>query len=179
MTTTAVNISDEKILELLTQQQASSMERGMRMMMDKYQSRLFSTIYKIVGNTEDAADVLQNSFIKAYRAIGRFEKKAQLYTWLYRIATNESLTFLRKKKKSKTLGLEEMPGVANQITSSNTIESEKIESLLQDAIDSLPEKQQVVFMMRYYDEMPYDEMAEKLGTSTGSLKHRFTMLSKR
>ncbi len=173
MTTTAANIPDEKILELLKQQQASGMERGMRMMMDKYQSRLFSTIYKIVGNTEDAADVLQNCFIKAYRAIGKFEQKAQLYTWLYRIATNESLTFLRKKKKNNTLGLDEIPAIANQITGSSTIESDKIERLLQEAIDSLPEKQQMVFIMRYYDEMPYDDMAEKLGTSKGALKASF------
>lgn len=170
MTNTKSEMSDEKILELLTKKQPRNIEAGMRLMMDKYQDRLFSTILKIVGNTDDAADVLQNCFIKAYRAIDKFEKKAQLYTWLYRIATNESFTFLRKKKKNNTIGLEEMPGVTSQMTSDKNVESDKIEHLLQKAIDSLPQKQKMVFMMRYYDELPYEEMAKKLETSKGSLK---------
>ena len=142
-------------------------------MMDKYQDRLFSTILRIVGNTDDAADVLQNCFIKAYRALDRFEKKSQLYTWLYRIATNESFTFLRKKKRIYTASLEDLSGVANQIASSKTLDSDKIEALLKEAIDALPEKQQIVFIMRYYDEIPYDKMAIELGTSKGSLKASF------
>jgi len=167
----SANIADEKILELLQQQgQPSDMERGMRMMMDKYQERLFATIFKLVGNAEDAADVLQNCFIKAYRAIGSFERKAKLYTWLYRIATNESFTFLRKKKKTKAIGLEEVPAIAAQMSSNESIEEEKIQSLLQKAIDTLPEKQQMVFMLRYYDEMPYEQMAKQLDSSVGGLK---------
>ena len=146
------------------------MERGMRMMMDKYQERLFATIFKLVGNTEDAADVLQNCFIKAYRAIGSFERKAKLYTWLYRIATNESFTFLRKKKNNRSIGLEEVPSIAAQMSSNESLKEEKIQSLLQKAIDSLPEKQQMVFMLRYYDEMPYEQMAKQLDSSVGGLK---------
>ncbi len=167
----STNIADDKILDLLQQQgQPSDMERGMRMMMDKYQQRLFATIFKLVGNTEDAADVLQNCFIKAYRAIDSFERKAKLYTWLYRIATNESFTFLRKKKKNRAIGLEEVPGIAAQMSSSESIEQEKIETFLQKAIESLPEKQKMVFMLRYYDEMPYEQMAKQLDTSIGGLK---------
>lgn len=171
MPATSTDITDDKILDLLQQQsQPSDMERGMRMMMDKYQQRLFATIFKLVGNTEDAADVLQNCFIKAYRAIGSFERKSKLYTWLYRIATNESFTFLRKKKKTRAIGLEDVPSVAAQLTSDQSIQEEKIETFLQKAIELLPEKQRIVFMLRYYDEMPYEQMAKQLDTSIGGLK---------
>lgn len=150
---------------------AADAERGMRLLMGKYQERLYWTIYKLVGTHEDANDVLQNCFIKAYRGIGRFEEKSKLFTWLYRIATNESFTFLQKRKKHNSLPVDdENLGIATSLKAERAPDSNQIQILLQEAIKLLPEKQQLVFTMRYFDEMPYDKISENLGTSVGALK---------
>jgi len=146
-------------------------ERGMRLLMEKYQERLYWTIHKLVGTHEDTNDVLQNCFIKAYRGIGRFEEKSKLYTWLYRIATNESFTFLKKRKKHQSLAVDDEDlGIAKSLKAERAPDSRQIENYLQEAINLLPEKQKLVFSMRYFDEMSYDEISENLGTSVGGLK---------
>lgn len=180
MPSTNQHISDETILALLKERPAGGAEKGMRLLMDKYQERLFWVVFKLTNSREDAADVLQNTFVKAFRAIGRFEKKSQLYTWLYRIATNESFTFLKKRKRNQTVGFDnEESGIVNQLTAPTFHESEKIEALLAAAIETLPEKQQMVFMMRYYDEMPYEKISEALGTSQGALKASYHHAAKK
>lgn len=180
MPTTNQDIADEKILALLKEGVASSAERGMRLLMDKYQEQLFWVIFKLTNSREDAADVLQNTFVKAFRAISRFEEKSKLYTWLYRIATNESFTFLQKRKRNRTVDIDsEESGVTNRLVASSFHESEKIERLLAKAIQTLPEKQQMVFMMRYYDEMPYEKISDALGTSQGALKASYHHAAKK
>lgn len=159
---------------------SAAAEKGMRLLMEKYQERLYWTIRKLVGTHEDASDVLQNCFIKAFRYIGRFEEKSKLFTWLYRIATNESFTFLQKRKKQTSVGVDdENLGIANTLKAEQSLDPTQINTLLQEAINTLPEKQQIVFSMRYFDEMPYGEISENLGTSIGGLKASYHHAAKK
>ncbi len=158
---------DDEILELIAD--PSDQERGFKLMMVKYQKPLYWHIRRMVKEHEDANDVLQNTFIKVYKNIERFESKSKLYTWLYKIATNESITFLNKKKRIKTESLE----TAELVKESKAVDSQDgdlIIKKLNSAIDKLPEKQRMVFSMRYFDEMTYNQISEMLGTSVGGLK---------
>ncbi|HHS95062.1 MAG TPA: sigma-70 family RNA polymerase sigma factor, partial [Phaeodactylibacter sp.] len=121
----------------------------------------------------DANDVIQNTFIKVYRNISRFEEKSQLYTWLYRIATNEAITFLKKKKRKSTIALDEEPNRINMLKADAFFDGDRAVLLLKEALERLPEKQRIVFNLRYYDEMAYKDMEEVLGTSVGALKASF------
>jgi RNA polymerase sigma-70 factor (ECF subfamily) len=137
----------------------------------KYQEKLYWHIRRMVIEHEDANDVLQNMFVKVWRSLDNFREDSQLYTWLYRIATNESLTFLEKQKKHSSLSLSDYDGyLSNKITADQHFDSNKLEWKLQLAIQKLPEKQRVVFSLRYYEEMPYEEMSRVLETSEGALK---------
>ena len=152
----------------------TDIERGLRLMMDTYQEKLYWSIRKMVFNHDDANDVLQNCFIKAYRNIKGFEGKSKLYTWLYRISMNESITFLNKKKRQATSSLdEEESAVAASLKSDEYFDGNKAQQKLMQAIEALPEKQMMVFKLRYYEEMPYEEMSELLDTSVGALKASF------
>ena len=137
----------------------------------KYQERLYWHIRKIVIEHDDADDVLQNTMIKIWRSLATFRSESGLFTWLYRIATNEALSFLKQKKK-KTLA----PWVDVDQQMSESLEADpwfngdEIQLKLQQAILKLPEKQRIVFNMRYFDEVKYEEMSEILGTSVGALK---------
>ena len=137
----------------------------------KYQERLYWHIRRMVVVHEDADDVLQNVFIKVWKNLDGFREDSQLYTWLYRIATNETYTFLesRKKRMSTSLDNEEID-LVNRIKADEMFDGNKIEWKLELAIQTLPKKQKTVFLLRYYDEMPYEEMSKTLGTSEGALK---------
>jgi len=120
---------------------------------------------------EDTNDVLQNVFIRVWNGLDNFREDAQLYTWLYRIATNESLTFIEQQKKKASVPLDDVEGsISNKIKADKYFDPNKLEWKLQVAIQQLPEKQRVVFNLRYYDEMPYEEMSKVLETSEGALK---------
>ena len=120
---------------------------------------------------EDANDVLQNMFIKVWNGLENFREDAQLYTWLYRIATNESLTFLEQRKKRSAISMDQVEtGLSNSIKADKHFDANRLEWKLQLAIQQLPEKQRAVFNLRYYDEMPYQEMSRVLETSEGALK---------
>jgi len=132
---------------------------------------LYWHIRRLVIDHEDANDVLQNVFIKVWKNLEGFREDAQLYTWLYKIATNESLTFLDKQKKNTAVSLSDVEtGLSNKLKADSQFDANKLEWKLQKAILSLPEKQRVVFNLRYYDEMPYEEMSRVLETSEGALK---------
>jgi RNA polymerase sigma-70 factor (ECF subfamily) len=125
----------------------------------------------MVVEHEDANDVLQNMFIKVWNGLENFREDAQLYTWLYRIATNESLTFLEQRKKRSAVSMNEAEaGLSNTIKADKHFDANRLEWKLQLAIQQLPEKQRAVFNLRYYDEMPYEEMSRVLETSEGALK---------
>ncbi len=137
----------------------------------KYQERLYWHIRRMVVEHEDANDILQNVFIKVWRNLSHFREESNLYTWLYRIATNETLSWIDQKKRHASVSLSGDENIfAEKLTAQKGYDANKIEWKLQQAILTLPERQRLVFNLRYYDEMPYDEMAEMLGTSAGALK---------
>ena len=146
----------------------------------KYQERLYWHIRRMLVDHDDSNDVMQNVFIRVWNALANFREDAQLYTWLYRIATNESLTFIEQQKKKASVSLSEVEsGLSNKIRADKDFDANKLEWKLQLAIQQLPEKQRVVFMLRYYDEMPYEEMSRVLETSTGALKASYHHAAKK
>lgn len=146
-------------------------ERGFRRLMEKYQERLYWHIRRLVLDHEDANDVLQNCFIKVYRGIDGFRQQSKLYTWLYRIATNESITFLKKKRRRRTTALDgDTLRIAEQLRADPYFNGNDTQRRLQEALQQLPDKQRIVFNLRYFEELSYREMSEVLGTSVGALK---------
>ncbi len=158
--------------ELLLQfKNLSTKEKGFTAIIKKYQEKLYWHIRRMVVDHEDANDVLQNMFIKVWNALDNFREDSQLYTWLYRIATNESLTYIEQQKKRASISLSDVEnGLSNKLKADKNYDSNKIEWKLQLAMQQLPEKQRVVFNLRYYDEMPYQQMSVVLETSEGALK---------
>src|SRR6476620_12724277 len=165
----AVTIHDS---ELLVQfRNPSTRERAFTAIIKKYQEKLYWHIRRMLVDHEDTNDVLQNVFIRVWNGLDNFREDAQLYTWLYRIATNESLTFIEQQKKKASVPLDDVEGsISNKIKADKYFDPNKLEWKLQVAIQQLPEKQRVVFNLRYYDEMPYEEMSKVLETSEGALK---------
>ena len=165
-----VDFTDEDILNLV--QRPGTQERGFRLLIERYQERLYWQIRRIVIDHEDANDVVQNCFVKVFRSIHNFQGKSKLYTWLYRIATNEAITFVKKKKKKQaTASIEsEELNLANRLVADPYFDGSAAQVRLQCALATLPTKQKIVFNLRYFEEMPYNDMAEILDTSVGALK---------
>lgn len=163
------NISDS---ELLVQfRDPATKEKAYTSIVKKYQEKLYWHIRRMVVEHEDANDVLQNVLIRVWNGLQNFREDSQLYTWLYRIATNECLTYLEQQKKKASVSLGDVEGgLSNKIMADKHFDPNKLEWKLQLAIQQLPEKQRVVFGLRYYDEMPYEEMSRVLETSEGALK---------
>jgi len=140
----------------------------------RYQERLYWHVRKIVLNHDDADDVLQNTFVKVWRNIDSFREESNLYTWLYRIATNESITFINSKKRRKYIPMNDLSdNMVKNLVSDPYFEGDEIQMKLQKAILKLPEKQRIVFNMKYFDEMKYEDMSQILDTSVGALKASF------
>jgi len=155
-------------------------EKAFTSIINKYQEKLYWHIRRMVIDHDDANDVLQNMFIKVWNGLTNFREDSQLYTWLYRIATNESLTFLEQSKKRSSVSLNDLEsGLANKIVADKNFDPQRLEWKLQLAIQQLPEKQRVVFNLRYYDEMPYEEMSRVLETSEGALKASYHHAAKK
>lgn len=165
-------ISDRSDAELLVQfREPATKEAAYTALIRKYQERLYWHVRRMVVDHDDANDVLQNVFIRVWNGLENFKEESQLYTWLYRIATNESLTFLENQKKRSAVSLSDVEsGLSNKVRADKHFDANKLEWKLQLAIQQLPEKQRVVFTLRYYDEMPYEEMSRVLDTSEGALK---------
>lgn len=164
-----MQIDDRELLQQFRQPETK--EKAFTAIIKKYQEKLYWHVRRMVVDHEDANDVLQNVFIKVWNGLENFREDSQLYTWLYRIATNESLTFLEQQKKKSAVSLSDVEsGLANKVIADKNFDSNRLEWKLQLAIQQLPEKQKVVFNLRYYDEMPYDEMSRILDTSEGALK---------
>jgi len=161
--------ADELILQLFSDQKTR--ERAFTMLVKKYQRDVYQNVRRIVGLHDDANDVSQNVFIKIWRHLDNFRGESSLKTWILRICTNESLTFIEKKKKLLNLANDSYTEwMLQTIPDDKYISSDKIVQLIQQAILHLPEKQRIVFTYRYYDEMPYEEMSKILDTSEGALK---------
>ena len=171
-------MSDEEILLLFRQE--NTKEKAFSILVKKYQERLYWHIRRILITHEDTNDVLQNMFIKVWRYLNDFRQDSGLYTWIYRIATNESLTYLQNQKKKATHSLSDHENyLQNTLKSEKGFDANKLEWKLQMAIQSLPKKQRAVFNLRYYDEMPYDKMAQVLETSVGALKASYHHAAKK
>ena len=165
----AVVMQDAELL--LEFRNPSTKEKGFTAIIKKYQEKLYWHIRRMVVEHEDTNDVLQNVFIRVWNGLGNFREDSQLYTWLYRIATNECLTFMEQKKRKSAVSLSDVEGsLSNSIKADKHFDPNKLEWKLQLAMQQLPEKQRIVFNLRYYDEMPYEEMSKVLETSEGALK---------
>lgn len=158
--------------ELVTQfREGSNRNYAFNLIVRKYQERLYWHIRKLVISHEDADDVLQNTFLKAFEGLQGFREDSSLFTWLYRIATNEALSFLKKKKKWYTVPIgENLKYLEKTMENDTYIDGNEIQMKLQKAILRLPRKQRLVFNMRYFDELKYEEISEILKTSVGALK---------
>jgi RNA polymerase sigma-70 factor (ECF subfamily) len=170
MSQTAIAIEDHMILASFREEKTR--ELAFTQLVRKYQERLYWHVRRMVVVHDDANDIIQNVFIKVWKSLGNFREEANLYTWLYRIATNETLSWIDQQKKRTSISLsdDDDGSIANRLEAEKGFDANKLEWRLQQAIQSLPDKQKAVFNLRYYDEMPYEEMATVLGTSVGALK---------
>ncbi len=158
----------ELILQLKNKK---TQDKAFRILMSQYKERLYWHIRKIVISHDDADDVLQNTFVKVFRNIKNFNADSKIYSWMYRIATNESITFINKRAKQQTVDITEyQQNLAHNLQEDILFNGSQIQLILQKAIATLPQKQQLVFNMKYFDEMKYNEMSEILETSVGALK---------
>ncbi len=169
MSATPLSDVDQEIL--LLSREERTREAGFRLLMKTYQRRLYWHIRKMLIDHDDTDDVLQQTFIKAWNALPAFRGEAALYTWLYRIASNNALTFLNKKKRVLFISIHDITSeLENKIAQNTTFSSDHIERKLQLAILKLPDKQRLVFNMKYFEDITYEDMSEILGTSVGALK---------
>ena len=162
-------LSDSELVEML--RVPRTRREGFAVLVKQYSEKLYWKVRRIVLSHEDANDVLQNVFIKVWSNLQNFQGKSSLSTWLYRIATNETLSFLSQKKARMMNSFEDVEELMLQNLQADTyFEGDEVQLKLQKAIITLPEKQRLVFNMRFYDEMPYEEMSKILDTSVGALK---------
>ncbi len=154
--------------------QTKTQQEAFKELVQCYQKPLYYHIRNIVLNHNDADDVLQNTFIKVFSNIGNFKGESKLYSWMYRIATNESLTFIEQRAKKQGISNVELQQKAILSLESDVyFDGNEIQLKLQKAIATLPEKQQLVFKMKYFEEMKYENMSEILDTSVGGLKANY------
>jgi len=164
---------EEKLL-VAQLQDKRTVDTAFRTLMMQYKERLYWHIRKIVLNHEDADDVLQNTFIKVYHNIHSFKGESKLYSWMYRIATNESLSFIRKRANNQQMdSLEVQNMILGNLESDVYFDGDEIQQKLQYAVAQLPQKQRLVFNMKYFDNMKYDTISEILETSVGGLKANY------
>lgn len=171
-------ISEETLVQQLKQKETQS--QSFEVLINTYKERLYWHIRRIVLNHDDADDVLQNTFIKVFKNIEGFKGDSKLYSWMYRIATNEALTFL--KSKSRKLGLSDIElqdRMIGNLEADVYFEGDEIQLKLQKAIAALPEKQKLVFNMKYFQELKYEEISEILETSVGGLKASYHLAVKK
>ncbi|GGZ13995.1 DNA-directed RNA polymerase sigma-70 factor [Echinicola pacifica] len=169
---------DQEILALI--RDPNTLEQGYKVLMEQYQRRIYGVIRKMLIIHEDADDVTQNTFIKAFRYIKNFKGDSSLFTWLYRIATNESLTHLERKKKRFLIPIEDHhQKMQSYLDESPLIDGDEISIRLQKILLTLPAKQRLVFNLKYFEELSYDEIKEITGTSVGALKASYHHASKK
>jgi len=163
--------NEEEILNQLQSNDIELQKKAFEQVVFYYSEKLYYQIRKMVLSHDDANDLLQNTFLKAWANIGFFRGDARLSTWLYKIAFNESITFLNKQHAQNNISIDEADVfLIERLEGDNYFDGDAIQLKLQKAILSLPDKQRAVFNMRYYDEIPYEEMSDITGTSVGALK---------
>lgn len=176
MTWESKTVDDQALIRQF--RQPLTREKAFRQIMQRYQQRVYGLVIKIVEDHGDADDVVQEVFVKVWKGLDKFREDARLFTWIYRIATNESLNYLKKRQRRKTESIEDYHASA-QPGSPSEPNADRIEALLQQAIRLLPKKQRLVFHMKYYDEMMYKDISQILGTSEGALKASYHLAVKK
>jgi RNA polymerase sigma-70 factor, ECF subfamily len=166
-----VDTTDEELLSMFRNQATKS--QGFTLLMNKHKERIYWHIRRLVITHEDAQDILQETFINVYNNLDNFSGNSKLYTWLYRIATNECLRLFRNRKKFVISYEAVTDELVNKLYDSDTEDSDKILVKFQEAILNLPEKQRLVFNLRYYDELPYEEISQILDSPVGTLKTNY------
>ena len=162
-------LTDKELLENFRSE--STRHYAFNLLMRKYQQRLYWHIRRIVIDHDDANDIVQNVFIKVWKSLDKFREDSQLYTWLYRIATNESISFLNKKKKRFFIPINDVEHeLSVNLSNDSNFTGDKIMMKLQQAVLKLPTQQRIIFNMKYFDGLKYDEIAAILKLTTGALK---------
>lgn len=170
-------LSDRELVEML--REPRTRREGFAVLVKQYSEKLYWKVRRIVLSHEDANDVLQNVFIKVWSNLQNFQGKSSLSTWLYRIAINESLDFLRKQKLSDRVSADEDVSVASRLMSDEYFDGDEVQARLQEAVARLPEVQRMVFNLKYFEEMKYSEMSQILNTSEGALKASYHLAVKK
>ena len=162
-------LDEEQLLQELSN--PATANSAFAKLVEEYSERLYWQIRKMVLSHDDANDVLQDVFTKIWLNINNFRGESKLSTWLYRIAINESITFINKKKKEKNISIDEDDSFLTNILEGDTyFDGNDAQKKLQKAVQTLPEKQKLVFQLKYFEDMKYDEISQILGTSVGGLK---------
>ncbi len=171
-------VDDSFILEQFLDEKTRG--NAFKLLLEKYQQKIYWHVRRMVIDHDDADDLVQDTFIKVWKNIDKFRSDAQLYTWIYRIATNECITFLNRKKMKGNTSLDEVSNeLMDNLKSSEYFDGDKLQRKLQYAILTLPEKQRLIFNMKYFDDMKYEEIADVTGTSVGALKASYHIASKK
>lgn len=172
-------MDDSLILQKFAEQ--STREEAFRLLLKKYQQKIYWHVRRLVIDHDDADDIVQDVFIKVWKNLENFRENAQLYTWIYRIATNESITFLNKKKQRAQVSLEDESAayLTDSLSEGSHFNGNRAQQKLQEALLTLPEKQRLVFNMKYFDDLKYEEISEILGTSVGGLKASYHIAVKK
>ncbi len=174
----SASVSDTEILAKF--QDERTRNEAFNLLLKKYQQKIYWHVRRMVIDHDDADDLVQDIFIKVWKNLPGFRNDAQLYTWMYRIATNECITFLNKKKQKNNIPLDDVSyELAESLADSTYLSGDKVQLKLQQALLTLPDKQRLVFNMKYYDDLKYEEMSEILGTSVGALKASFHLAVKK
>ncbi|MGY4539318.1 RNA polymerase sigma factor (sigma-70 family) [Mucilaginibacter sp. UYNi724] len=174
----AIQAEDEEILSKFRDEKTRN--EAFNLLLKKYQQKIYWHVRRMVINHDDADDIVQDVFIKIWKNLPGFRNDAQLYTWMYRIATNECITFLNKKKAKNNISLDDVDyELADTLSSSDQFTGDQIQRKLQEAILTLPDKQRLVFNMKYFDDLKYEEMSDVLGTSVGALKASYHLAVKK
>lgn len=174
-----MQVEDSEILKKFAQEKTRT--EAFSLLVKKYQEKIYWHIRRMVIDHDDADDLVQDVFIKIWRNLSNFRSDAQLYTWIYRIASNECITFLNRKKLKNNISIEDSDGknLLESLADSPYFDGNKAQMKLHKALLSLPEKQRLIFNMKYFDDLKYEEISEILGTSVGALKASFHIAVKK
>ena len=172
-----MELSDQEIVTKI--KSGKDANKAFRALIEKYQERLYWHIRRMVVDHDDTDDVLQNMFVKTWKGIANFREDSNLYTWLYRIATNEAITFINKKKRENNIPIDDSSYQIQAGQADYLMDCNEIQEKLERAILTLPEKQRAVFHMKYYEDMKYTQISEVVGTSVGALKASYHIAVKK
>ena len=174
-----MQVEDSEILKKFAQE--NTRDEAFRLLLTKYQQKVYWHIRRMVISHDETDDLVQDVFLKVWKSLSNFRNDSQLYTWLYRIATNESITFLKRKKIRNSVSIDDDDGknMVKTLAESPYFDGDKAQMKLQKALLTLPEKQRLVFNMKYFDDLKYEDISEILGTSVGALKASFHIAVKK